>query len=442
MTRYETSPSAPLSGLARPWPMMAVAVLLAVGTYGLLNLLGDGLPALLRLAVPLLALTLAGLAVQGQLRQTAWDFPARFCSAVLVALACLVCLVGYGCMASDWESGQLFFLVLSLVSLVGCLLLLLPSVPRRIVLSLIILFHFTGMVVAVTVIDPAPHTAPWVSKQLWTWVYRPYLSFLYMTNAYHFYSPNPGAPDFLWFTCHYEDGKYVWVKFPDPMRSPHHMHYQRHLALPAHTLGGPTRTPLTSAELAALKLPRPLRGSWEEICYRRELGSATLTYLPDGLPIPMVSDVELSVQYREPSDLNKQLLASVARRIYWTAPPHPEGKRLRSVKAYRVTQLILSPKELSEGMSSMEKTKHLPYFLGEFDADGKLLDPLDPFLYWYLPISWVPIGYPASVPQSRPGVPSIRIDAYPSPDKFLLDCLELHAAGRSNRLNNSNEEKK
>ena len=28
----------------------------------------------------------------------------------------------------------------------------------------------------------------------------------------------------------------------------------------------------------------------------------------------------------------------------------------------------------------------MPYFMGEFDADGKLKDPNDPYLYWLIPI--------------------------------------------------------
>src|SRR5262249_51727018 len=32
-----------------------------------------------------------------------------------------------------------------------------------------------------------PSPSPWLSTQIWTRIYRPYLEFLYLNNAYHFY---------------------------------------------------------------------------------------------------------------------------------------------------------------------------------------------------------------------------------------------------------------
>jgi hypothetical protein len=37
-------------------------------------------------------------------------------------------------------------------------------------------------------------------------------------------------------------------------------------------------------------------------------------------------------------------------------------------------------------MSPEEPTKFLPVYMGEFDADGQLLDPDDPLRYWFVPI--------------------------------------------------------
>jgi hypothetical protein len=88
----------------------------------------------------------------------------------------------------------------------------------------------------------------------------------------------------------------------------------------------------------------------------------------------------------------------------------------------------LSPYELAEGVSPLAKWKHMPYFLGEFDREGRLKDPKDPFLYWYLPIAKVPEGYD----QPQVGVPTITVNIPLEKGKrsFLLDCLKLHAAGR------------
>src|SRR5438045_224861 len=82
-------------------------------------------------------------------------------------------------------------------------LVLLPRPARRVVLSLLLLVHFAGILTAVTAVDPQGGSAPWVSRQLFARVYRPYLGFMYLSNAYHFYSPNPGPPTLLWFRIQY-----------------------------------------------------------------------------------------------------------------------------------------------------------------------------------------------------------------------------------------------
>src|SRR5262249_41860545 len=120
------------------------------------------------------------------------------------------------------------------VALAGSVLVLLPSLYRRVALSLWIVYHFGGMLTAVTSVDPAPNQAPWVSRQLSAWLYQPYLSFLYLGNAYHFYSPDPGPPTLLWFRIRYADGQCTEVKIPDREQSPVGLHYQRMLALTEH----------------------------------------------------------------------------------------------------------------------------------------------------------------------------------------------------------------
>ncbi len=78
--------------------------------------------------------------------------------------------------------------------------------------------------------------------------------------------------------------------------------------------------------------------------------------------------------------------------------------------------------------------KHWPYFLGEFDGDGNLVDEKDPFLYWYLPILKVPTRYPDHEQKvGGMGAPAIRARDIAPRDGFLLDGLELHAAGRPRR---------
>jgi hypothetical protein len=270
-------------------------------------------------------------------------------------------------------------------------------------------------------------------------VYRPYLSFLYLSNAYHFYSPEPGPPALFWFAVKYSDGSYAWVKMPDRANSPHVMHYSRLLALPQHTFTANPRLPLSEAELQLLPpgTPRPERGSWEAI-YKQRLHGTQFRRFRDPstgrlVPIPMVLelDVPVQLQYSEPTEPSRRLIASVALRVLTAkAPPAPgEDVKPVSVKVYRVVHQVLTPYELATGVSPFAKHKHLPYFLGEFDREGRLLDPMEPFLYWYIPIAHVPPEYPEHGLQMVQGAPVIRVRNPAPKDGRLLDCLEMHAAG-------------
>jgi hypothetical protein len=156
---------------------------------------------------------------------------------------------------------------------------------------------------------------------------------------------------------------------------------------------------------------------WEVILNRRHVGTGL--YGPD--PIPLADDIPLTIQYREPQDLAKMLIASYARFIAGTSP-HKEKPSVpvKSVKVYRVIHNIMTPAELAEGGDPRDKTRYTPFFQGEFDPEGKMLNPRDPFLYWLLPVVRVPRDFPMSGP--------LRLTAQPPPEHSrLLDALELHA---------------
>ena len=82
-------------------------------------------------------------------------------------------------------------------------------------------------------------------------VYRPYLNLLYMSNAYHFYSPDPGTSSVLRFAVFYDDGHYEWIQVPDKKDCPIGMTYQRVNALPEHSFYSNGRFPPNEAELRA-----------------------------------------------------------------------------------------------------------------------------------------------------------------------------------------------
>jgi hypothetical protein len=383
---------------------------------------------LLRLAVFGAGLVAAGLAVSRRLQAGSTELEERVESACLLALAAFVALLAYLGM-NGWDSFQWFFGALVAVALVGSLLVLLPSLWRRVVVSVLIVVHFGGMLTATTSVDPPNSVAPWLSTQLWVRFYRPYLSFMYLANAYHFYSPDPGPATLLWFRIQYEDGTYRWRHVPDRDESPHGMHYQRMLALTESTNTALPRLPATQEEIALSGEPYQLyigpspdvwvsHDPWEVILYRRRQVGTSL-YGPD--PIPVSEDVPITAQYREPQDLAKLLIASYAQYIAWNSPhPTRPDVAVKSVKVYRVVHQIMSPAELSVGGDPLDKTRYWPYFQGEFDREGKMTNPRDPFLYWLLPIVRVPRDYPQSGP--------LRLTAQLPPDRSrLLNSLEIHA---------------
>jgi hypothetical protein len=437
-----TAPPAGIGRFRSPWFVVIAGLGCNLLSYLLKSV--DAVPVLLRLGLLALGTFLLFNGVVRRLQTTGWNVHERLESAAMVSLAGLGALFGYLAMDKAWDSGHEFFISVFILTLCGALTIVLPPLARQGAISLMLLFHFAGIGVAITSIDPPGGTSPFVPKQLWTLVYRPYLTFMYMTNAYHFYSPDPGPPSLFWFAIQYSDGSYTWVKLPDRENSPIGMHYQRMLALPEHSFQPLPRLPLSSYEYQVTGLKPPLRGSWEMIYARREAGSMRLYRYPNppkelkdpapGYPIPMVpvSSIDIIAQYREPTDVHKRILAGIAKRVLWRAPTGPDGTTAQSVKLYRIVHQILSPKDLADGVSPMEKTYYAPYFMGEFDRDGRLKDELDPFLYWYLPITMVPPDYPKPEVTDllqRPGVPVVYVGLKPK-GGFLLDCLEMHAAGR------------
>src|SRR5207244_2073818 len=122
----------------------------------------------------------------------------QFIGLLIGSLACFLASEAFH--EIPWDSAALLFRVGTVLAAVGALVVLLPPFGRKIIASLFILFHFGGILTAVTSVSPAP----WLSTQIWTTVYRPYLFFLWMNNAYHFYSPEPGPANLMWFCIEYE----------------------------------------------------------------------------------------------------------------------------------------------------------------------------------------------------------------------------------------------
>ncbi len=377
-------------------------------------------------------------AVVERLRSAGWEYHDRVETGVFTSITSAVAAgTGLFILPPDWDALRIFYGAAFVLLLSGTVLILLPATFRKIALTLWVGFHFGGMFTVFSSIDPPNGTGPWLAKQLWTLVYRPYLQVLYLTNAYHFYSPDPGPPALLWFSVQYTDGTRTWVKIPTRSKSPVGMHYQRLLALPEHTFGPTNRLGYTEAERLefdrrAAKEPEKhhFRVSpdrvWERV-YPRRLAGSMMRYKVEGvrggLPIPVFNDVDTLTQYREPTDMSQRLISAVARRVLAEAPDRPGGAKPERVKCYRIVHQCLTPAELAKGDSPYAKHKYYGYFIGEFNTKGELLDETDYFLYWYLPIIMVPKDF------FDAAQPNVNARGWVPKDGILLDCMEMHAAG-------------
>jgi hypothetical protein len=380
----------------QPWLLVLLGLALALGSLAPIYGDSDG-GALARLALVNLGLLFAGAGVCSRLRGLGEELDERVQGACVVLVAALVALVAWLAFDESWDSGRMITAVLAVVGLFGAALVLMPRPARRLVASFLILFHFGGIFCAVASVDPGGAPPPWLAMQAWAHVYRPYLGFLYLNNAYHFYSPEPGPPNLLWAHIEYRSnqprwyrsahGQPRWVKLPAHGQSGSPMHYQRLLSI--------------TEQVNVLKPPVMDQNVAFAEARRKKAGEI--------LDIPMHPDPRAR-QYAEPQDYAKVLISAYARHMAtcFPNPDDPDDEVVR-VKLYRVTHLIVEPARLVRGQSPLDKSLYLPYFLGEFDSEGRLINPQDPFLYWLLPIL------------QDPGSPS-----------GYLDCLEKHAALRLN----------
>ncbi|MGE3803564.1 MAG: hypothetical protein AB7K24_02705 [Gemmataceae bacterium] len=89
----------------------------------------------------------------------------------------------------------------------------LPAGWQRCLVSLLVVAHFVAILTAVTSFShpdfPAPAVAVLANRP-----FRPYLQATFLSNAYRFFAPNPGAPTVLWFRIQHEDGTVCWGEAP------------------------------------------------------------------------------------------------------------------------------------------------------------------------------------------------------------------------------------
>lgn len=304
-------------------------------------------------------------------------------------LGSIAAALAIGGLPEHWDSGRYFATVVAVLGLIGAGLTALPATPRYSVLSLAVLFHFGGILTATTWPDPTP----WLTNQVGYRIYMPYLSFLYLRNAYHFYSPEPGPASHLFVLLKYEldetdpaTGKprivHEWVTLPrrdEHMKDPLGQAYYRRLSI---------------TEMVSPTVPGLMAGeSFEKNdAYTRRMVASYTSSDNTRTPIPILADVDApQLQYRVPlNHIVRYLLPSYARHLahQYSGP----GRKVVEVKIYRVEHRIANPLAFRNGADVYAPVWYRPYFCGDFDANGKLLDPQDPMLYWLVPIAPDPAG--------------------------------------------------
>ena len=337
-------------------------------------------PPWLRLLLVGSGLILAGQAIILRLRQAREEVEERVESAAVIGLAGVTAVIGQWGLDKAWDSATMVLWALTIAAAIGVALVLMNLQFRRIAISLLAVFHFGGVLTTVTMLPPpgpGSNSPPFLATQAWVYVYRHYLDFLFMKNAYHFYSPEPGPPTLFWFKLNYEvtdaEGnkklKSDWYKMPNREDSPVNLHYQRLLSI------------TESCNSVTVPAPQPLMDNAKQ--RRDKLGEIAPQF-----KIPYNPFQSMAMQYQPPTGWSEVMIAAVARRIgrqYAHLAGDPSAK-LVSIKFYRVRHDIMTQASMADNFSPLDKSLYHPVFEGEFFPDGTLVNPQDPYLYWEIPI--------------------------------------------------------
>lgn len=298
-------------------------------------------------------------------------------------------------LVKDWDSIRILLRVLTVVCLGAAALTLASPCVRRLALSLVFVLHFCGICNAALAAPPAP----WLIQQSWVRVFRPYLEFMYLNNAYHFYAPEPGPTSYLWFRLIYvdenDDSKEYgwWYKTPqvdDRGRLNHTaaLEYQRMLSLTEAVAPKENPPPeLILSNDGFQMVVNPI--------YQRRRDVQPMAAVPIGVElgpwkrIPYLRDVAEAAQLHIPNDPSMRLYRSFARFVSRKYEVHPEPQfahlKFKSVKIYRVVHSIPTIFILMNGIPPIDPQLYHPFYVGNFDASGKQLQDNDPYLYWLLP---------------------------------------------------------
>ena len=342
----------------------------------------------------------------------------------------------YAAVPNSWDSFQLLGGVTGVVAIAAAAF---TRLPIRVVLSLMVAmtaFYFSGILASV--LSPPP--TPYLVDQYWRRVTRFHSQFLYINNAYHFYSPEPGPPSELWILLKYKplsetdagdagpaEPDTEWVILPrrnrdtmDPMR----LSFYRRIAL--------------AEQVAQLQ-------QGYSTPFADELQKANLRRLSDLRRIPK-GNVPENQQFLQPTDaVVRQTLPSFAHHfgVRYGRP----GREVASVKIYRVLHEVLGVDRFRSlpypqpGPGSAQPARVgargaegpgkdllaqpvlpdpvLRLLPGEYDMKGALLDPTDPELYWLIPIE-----------DRKTYEPTDKLITAADFDRYFIDYVSTHAGSK------------
>jgi hypothetical protein len=298
---------------------------------------------------------------------------------LLFALAAGLSILG---LPAHWDSVRMVAGVACGVGLAGAVIAALPMNARFALASVAALYHFFGIFLATTWPDPSPN----LTGQIGTRTHLPYLMFMYLRNAYHFYSPEPGPASLFAGLIEYEkqnpggapEIQREWIQIPGTgefARDPLGLRYYRRLSI---------------TEQASGTMPTPM-GYEKQDVWQRRVKAANGDW-SNIVRVPMVpNDYEpVASQYRLPQPfLAKYVIPSYARHIL--KENSKADRPARAVKLYRLEHRVISVAEFADNKDPFHPETYRVFFLGEFvlNDDGSeavLKDPQDPMLYWLLPV--------------------------------------------------------
>jgi hypothetical protein len=357
-----------------PPPIQSLVPLIAAVA---MPVVAAGLSAAGQLPHVAVLLSLAGLILAGWLASRSPESPIAW---GIVAVSALIASFGF---PADWDSYRMVARIGMVAALVATALAASPVLFRKVIVSFVILFHFLGILCATT----WPPRTPWITDQLANRIFQPYLKFLYLGNAYHFYSPEPGPASHLYFLITFEKrnerdptGKptveYQWETLPnrpEQVRDPLALTYYRRLAITEHT----------AASTPDALQPQTFEKS-EAYTRRMQVHAGTWPGYPR-IPIAPQDLEPWGVQYKVPTPMiTSYILPSYTRHVAY-AYSTPDRVAVK-VRAYRLEHRIIQQQHLKAGFSPFDPVSYRVYFLGDYTPAGELIDPQDPMLFWLIPI--------------------------------------------------------